>query len=75
MERTELFLALIVFLLAAQVYERGDGHTPEFIVIPVLMILFLFPVYVVGTVVIENVLALLKSSEVDSFSLSVAQYS
>jgi len=55
MERTELFLALIVFLLAAQVYERGDGHTPEFIVIPVLMILFLFPVYVVGTVVIENV--------------------
>jgi hypothetical protein len=42
--------------LAAQVYERGDGHTPEFIVIPVLMILFLFPVYVVGTVVIENVI-------------------
>lgn len=55
MNRTELFLALIVFLLAAQVYETGDGHTPEFIVIPVLMILFLFPFYVVGTAIIEHV--------------------
>ncbi|MDZ5813178.1 MAG: hypothetical protein ACOCPY_01520 [Halorubrum sp.] len=54
MDRTELFLALITFLLAALVYETGDGDTPEFIVIPVLMILFIFPVYVVGTVVIEN---------------------
>ena len=55
MDRTELFLALIVFLLAAQVYETGDGSTPEFIVVPVLLTLFLFPVYVVGAVVVENV--------------------
>ena len=55
MDRTELLLALIVFLLAALVYETGDGTTPEFIVIPVLMILFIFPVYVVGTVIIENI--------------------
>ena len=55
MDRTDLFLALIVFLLATLVYETGDGNTPEFIVIPVLMILFILPVYVVGTVIIENV--------------------
>jgi hypothetical protein len=55
MDRTELLLALIAFLLAALVYETGDGNTPEFIVIPVLMILFILPVYVVGTVIIENI--------------------
>jgi len=55
MDRTEVFLALIVFLLAALVYEIGDGNTPEFIVIPVLMILFLFPVYVVGALATENI--------------------
>jgi hypothetical protein len=55
MDRTELFLALIVFLLAAQVYETGDGQTPEFIALPVLLLLFLLPVYVVVTAVIENV--------------------
>ncbi len=57
MDRTELLLALIAFLLAALVYETGDGNTPEFIVIPVLMILFIFPVYVVGTVIIENIVS------------------
>jgi hypothetical protein len=56
MDRTELFLALIVFLLAVQIYERGDGHTPEFIVIPVMMILFLLPIYVVSAAITENVL-------------------
>jgi hypothetical protein len=55
MDRAELFLGLIVFLLAAQVYETRDGHTPEFIVIPVLMILFLLPFCVVGTAIIEHV--------------------
>lgn len=57
MDRTELLLALIAFLLAALVYETGDGNTPEFIVIPVLMILFILPVYVVGTLIIENIVS------------------
>lgn len=56
MDRTDLFLALIVFLLAAQVYVTGDGQTPEFIVIPVLILLFFFPFYVAGTLIIENVI-------------------
>ncbi|WP_162991659.1 hypothetical protein [Halostella salina] len=55
MDRTELFLALIVFLLAALVYETGDGQTPEFIVIPVMLILFLFPFYIAGSAIVENV--------------------
>ena len=55
MDRTELFLALIAFLLAAQVYVTGDGSTPGFIVVPVMLTLFLFPGYVVGVVVVENV--------------------
>jgi len=53
MDRTELFLALIIYLLAAQVYVTRDMNTPDFIVIPVLVILFLFPFYVVGAAVIE----------------------
>lgn len=57
MDRTELLLALIAFLLAALVYETGDGNTPEFIVIPVLMILFILPVSVVGTLIIENIVS------------------
>lgn len=57
MDRTELLLALIAFLLAALVYETGDGNTPEFIVFPVLMILFILPVYVVGTAIIENIVS------------------
>lgn len=55
MDRTELFLALIVFLLAAQVYDTGDDHTPIFIVIPAMLILFLIPIYIVGAATIENV--------------------
>ena len=57
MDRTELLLALIAFLLAALVYETGDSNTPEFIVIPVLIILFILPVYVVGTTIIENIVS------------------
>ncbi|WP_226042877.1 hypothetical protein [Natrinema sp. DC36] len=57
MDRTELLLALIAFLLAALVYETGDGNTPVFIVIPVLMILFMLPVYVAGTAIIENIVS------------------
>lgn len=56
MDRTESLLGLLVFLLAALVYETGDGHTPEFIAIPVLLILFLFPVYLIGVVFIENII-------------------
>lgn len=56
MDRIELFLALLVFLLAALVYEMGDGNTPEFIVIPVMLILFIFPLYVIGTLIIENMI-------------------
>jgi hypothetical protein len=55
MNRTELFLALITFLLAALIYETGDGGTPEFVVIPVMMIMFILPVYVAGAIIIENV--------------------
>ena len=55
MGRTDLFLGLIVVLLAAQVYETGDGHTPMFIVLPVMAILYLLPVYLAGAVVLENV--------------------
>jgi hypothetical protein len=57
MDRTELLLALVVFLLAALVYETGDGNTPEFVVIPVLMVLFLLPLYVSGALIIENVVS------------------
>jgi len=56
MDRTELFLALIVFLLAALVYETGDGNTPEFIVVPVLLLIFMFPIYVAMTFIFENVI-------------------
>ncbi|QOS12695.1 MULTISPECIES: hypothetical protein [Haloferax] len=55
MDRTDFFLGLIAVLLAAQVYETGDGHTPIFIVLPVMAILYLGPVYLVGAVLIENV--------------------
>ncbi|ELZ56293.1 MULTISPECIES: hypothetical protein [unclassified Haloferax] len=55
MDRTDLFLGLIVVLLAARVYETGDGHTPMFIVLPVMAILYLLPVYLAGAVVLENV--------------------
>ena len=54
MDRMELLHSLIVFLLAALVYETGDGNTPQFVVIPVLVILFLFPIYVAGAIVTEN---------------------
>lgn len=56
MDRTELFLALIVFLLAILIYETGDGNTPEFIVITILLIIFVFPFYIVGALLIENVI-------------------
>lgn len=54
MDRIEGFLALIVFLLAALVYETGDKTTPEFIAIPVMIILFVFPLYVIASVVFES---------------------
>ena len=54
MDRSELFLALIVFLLAAFLYETGDANTPEFIVIPVMILLFIFPVYIALTIIFEN---------------------
>lgn len=53
MDRMELFLALLVYLLAALVYETSDGNTPEFILIPVLMVPFAFPLYVGGALFIE----------------------
>ncbi|MFP4529930.1 MAG: hypothetical protein ACLFNC_01410 [Halodesulfurarchaeum sp.] len=56
MDRTELFLAVIVFLLAALLYETGDSSTPEILVIPVMMILFIFPVYVVWAIISENLI-------------------
>ena len=54
MDRTEGFLATITFLLAALVYETGDGTTPEFIAIPVMLILFVVPIFVLGVAIVEN---------------------
>jgi hypothetical protein len=41
--------------MAALIYETGDGNTPEFVVVPVMLIMFVLPVYVAGAVIIENV--------------------
>jgi hypothetical protein len=54
MDRTEGFLATITFLLAALVYEAGDGTTPEFIAVPVILILFVVPIFVLGVAIVEN---------------------
>ena len=56
MDRIELFLALIVFLLAIQVYETAAMYTSGFFVLPVLIIMYLFPLYLVGAIIIENVI-------------------
>ena len=53
MDKSEILLALITFLLAALVYETGDGTTPEFIVIPTLLILIGMPIYLIGAILIE----------------------
>lgn len=54
MNRTEGLLALIAFLLAALVYEAGDGTTPELIAIPVMVVLFVLPIYVLASLIFEN---------------------
>ncbi|XVH33414.1 hypothetical protein ACNS7O_15575 (plasmid) [Haloferacaceae archaeon DSL9] len=56
MDKSETLLALIAFLLAALVYETGDGTTPAFIVIPSFLILFGIPVYTFEAILIENVI-------------------
>ncbi|ELZ01895.1 hypothetical protein C482_05887 [Natrialba chahannaoensis JCM 10990] len=48
MDRTDVFFALITFLLAALVYELGDGTTPGIIGIPVFLLLYGIPVYLGG---------------------------
>ncbi|ELZ60066.1 hypothetical protein C467_02531 [Halorubrum hochstenium ATCC 700873] len=53
MDRTEFFLALIVFLLAAQIFQ-SEGQTAGFIMVPVLLILVLLPFYVVMAAAIEH---------------------
>jgi len=45
MDRTEYFLAIITFLLASVVYVIGDGNTPTIIVLPVLVLLYGTPIY------------------------------
>ena len=56
MDRIEVFLALIVFLLAGQLYEMGSGTTPNLIAVPVLIIVFVLPLYLVGTIISENII-------------------
>lgn len=50
----ESFFAPSVFLLAALVYETGDGDTPVFMMIPVLLVSFAPQFYVVGSLVAED---------------------
>ncbi|WP_226005678.1 hypothetical protein [Natrinema salinisoli] len=46
MDRTDWFLALITYLLAAQIFVTADGNTtPTFIVLSVLAILLGIPFY------------------------------
>ncbi|ADD05134.2 uncharacterized protein Nmag_1558 [Natrialba magadii ATCC 43099] len=45
MDRTDVFLALITFLLAALVYEVSDPNTPGIIAVPVLLLLYSIPIY------------------------------
>lgn len=56
MDRTNPLPGLIAVLLAAQVYETGDDHTPMFIVFPMMATLYLLPVYLARAVVLENVI-------------------
>ncbi|ELY49997.1 hypothetical protein [Natronorubrum bangense] len=57
MDHATWFLAAITFLLAAVVFEMGDGNTPTVIVVPVLIFLYGIPVYLVGAIVTEFVKA------------------
>lgn len=46
MDRTDWFLALITYLLAAQIVVTADGGTtPSFIALPVFAIIFGIPFY------------------------------
>ncbi|ELY92473.1 hypothetical protein C483_07619 [Natrialba hulunbeirensis JCM 10989] len=45
MDRTDVFLALITFLLAALVYEVSGPNTPGIIAVPVLLLLYSIPIY------------------------------
>lgn len=47
MDRHEIYYATITYLLAALVYESGNGDTPGFIVVLVLLILYGLPIYVI----------------------------
>jgi len=47
MDRNEIYLATITYLLAALVYETGNGNTPGFIAVLVLLILYGLPIYVI----------------------------
>ncbi|OIB58552.1 hypothetical protein [Natrialba sp. SSL1] len=56
MDRTDVFLALITFLLAALVYEVSDPNTPGIIAVPVLLLLYLIPIYL-GAVFVSKLAA------------------
>ncbi len=55
MNHTEWFLGAITFLLAGLLYEIGSGDTFGLIAVPVLVILYGLPLYLVGRPVYDHV--------------------
>ena len=55
MDRTELLLSLIVFLLAALTFVSADNNTPSLLLLVVFLILLVFPFYVGIAFFLENV--------------------
>lgn len=52
MDRTDFFLVLITYLLAAQIYLTADGNTtPTFIAFSTIVILFGIPIYLIAHVI------------------------
>lgn len=54
MNRTEWYLALIVYLLASIMYTLGDQHTPIFITYFTLILVHIFPVYLLFEIFIGD---------------------
>ncbi len=47
MDHIEWFLGLIVYLLAVIIYEFGNVNGPIIIVIPILLIVYTMPIYLI----------------------------
>lgn len=54
MDRTEWFLALIVYLLASIMYTIGDQNTPIIITYYTLILIHLFPTYIIFDIIITS---------------------